>query len=79
MRIHLRHTQTGQLFQSPNTWTDDPGMAYDFKFPDLAQKFAETWEITDVELCFGTDVSWRVAEELIIVPFAAEAHFAKAA
>jgi hypothetical protein len=55
MRTLLRHTGTGLYFQGPDRWTNSPKLAYDFRFIDRALHFAETWELTEVELAFAFD------------------------
>jgi hypothetical protein len=53
MRTLLRHTRTGQFFQAPEKWTENPALAYDFRFIDLAAQYVKTWELKDVELAFS--------------------------
>jgi hypothetical protein len=50
MRTLLRHTPTGQYFQSLDKWTKSPHRAHDFKFIDRAQRFVEKAGFPDMEL-----------------------------
>lgn len=53
MRTLLRHTETGQFFQGPKTWTSLPETACDFRFIERAQQFARLWELEKVEVAFA--------------------------
>ncbi len=55
MRTLLRHTQTGLFFQGPDNWTQNPALAYDFRFIDRAIEYARTWELSNGELAFAVD------------------------
>jgi hypothetical protein len=55
MRTLLRHTGTGLYFQGPNNWTNSLQLAYDFRFIERAVRFAQTWELREVELAFAFD------------------------
>jgi hypothetical protein len=55
MRTLLRHIKTGKYFAGPDTWTDSPARAYDFRFVDRALKYVETWKLENVELAFAFD------------------------
>ena len=52
MRTLLRHTTTNLYFQGPDRWTDEPHLAYDFRFVDRALQYAETWNLRDVEVAY---------------------------
>ena len=41
MRILLRNRKTGQYFQLPDQWTDDPALAVDFEHSREAVKLAQ--------------------------------------
>ena len=51
----MRHSIQGLFVQSPDRWTDDPDLAFDFRFIDHALKYANVWELEGVELAFAFD------------------------
>ena len=50
MRTLLRHTPTGQYFQSLDKWTKSSRKAHDFKHIALAVKFVHKTRFPDMEL-----------------------------
>jgi hypothetical protein len=55
MTTLLRKTDSGLYNQGPDKWTKDPVRALDFRFIDLALRYAKTWSLRDVELAFMFD------------------------
>jgi hypothetical protein len=55
---------TGLYLQGPDSWTENPNLALDFKFIDRALRFAKTWGLKTVELAFV----FESAEEVTVVP-----------
>jgi hypothetical protein len=53
MRTLLRHKQSGAYFRGPDSWTDDPEEAFDFRFVERAEQYIETWHLDNVELVFA--------------------------
>jgi hypothetical protein len=53
MRTLLRHTRTGLYFQGTDQWTNEPQMAYDFRFTDFARQYLRAWGMEDVEVAFA--------------------------
>jgi hypothetical protein len=55
----------GLFFQAPGEWTGNPAEAFDFRMIDRALRFAEVWQLKDVELAF----SFGKEPEARTVPF----------
>ncbi|HLH52013.1 MAG TPA: hypothetical protein VKY92_00130 [Verrucomicrobiae bacterium] len=55
MKTLLRRVSTGQYFQGPDKWTDNPAQAHNFKMIDRAIDFVERWHLDDIELAFAFD------------------------
>jgi len=53
MKTILRKVSTGQYFQSPGRWTNNPAEAFDFKMIDRALQFIAHWNLKEVELAFA--------------------------
>lgn len=53
MRTLLRKTTTGQFFQGPGQWTNDPAEAFNFKSINRALGFIRTWNLCEIEVAFG--------------------------
>jgi hypothetical protein len=53
MKTLLRKIPTGQYFQGPDRWTNNPSEGFNFKSIDRALDFIRTWGMTDVELAFA--------------------------
>jgi hypothetical protein len=47
--------------EGPYTWTENPNQALDFKFVDRALRYAEIWELAQVEVAFFWDGSAEVS------------------
>jgi hypothetical protein len=60
MRTILRHNVTNLYFESPNHWTDDPAIAFDFRFLDHALKYIENHALEDVEVAFAFESSVQI-------------------
>jgi hypothetical protein len=60
MRTILRHNVTNLYFESPDRWTDDPAIAFDFRFLDHALKYIKIHELENVEVAFAFDSSVQI-------------------
>ncbi len=70
MKTVLRHKHTKLYLKAPEMWTDEPESAFDFRFIDRALKYAETWELGEVEVAF---VSADLQRVRTLLPNKAEA------
>jgi len=61
MQTFLRHTSTGQYFQSLDKWTPDRDDAHDFGFIARAVKFARGIRVPDLEVILSFDNPRQVA------------------
>src|SRR5260370_37066084 len=57
MRTLLRHTPTGQYFQSLEKWTKNSKKAHDFRFFDRAMRFVTKTGFPDMELILSFERS----------------------
>jgi hypothetical protein len=57
MRTLLRHKETGLYLQSPERWTTNPEIAFDFRFVERAQHFAGIWGLENVVIVFALEDS----------------------
>jgi hypothetical protein len=64
MRILLRNRITNQYFVTRQTWTDNPAEAFDFHFIVMAEDYAGTWRLKDVEVAFA----FEEAEGVKVLP-----------
>lgn len=55
MRILLRNRKTGQYFQLPDHWTDDPELAFEFQHGKEAAKLAREKGFEKVEILLAFD------------------------
>jgi hypothetical protein len=55
MQTFLRHTSTGQYFQSLDCWTPDRDNAHDFGLVARAVKFAQKARLPNLELILSFD------------------------
>ena len=55
MRILLRNRKTGQYFQLPDHWTDDPELASDFQRGREAAKLAQERGFKKVDILLAFD------------------------
>jgi hypothetical protein len=60
MKTLLRKIPTGLYFRAPDQWTNDPWEALDFDTIDHAQRFVQTWNLTDIEMAFAFANSGQV-------------------
>jgi hypothetical protein len=66
MKTLLRHRKTGLYFQGLHKWTNDPGVAVNFRFMDRALRFIETWQLKEVELVFAFEGDQMPIEHLSV-------------
>ena len=55
MKTLLRRISSGEYFQGPDQWTNDPSQAHNFRMIDRAIEFVDRWHLHDVELAFVFD------------------------
>ncbi len=55
MRTLLRHTLTGQYYQSLGKWTSRPDRAHDFRFVGRAVRFVRKIKSPNMEINFTFD------------------------
>ena len=61
MHTFLRHTSTGQYFQSLERWTPERAEAHDFELIGRALKFAHKTGFPDLELVLAFDDAKHVS------------------
>jgi hypothetical protein len=60
MRTLLRHSPTGQYFQSLEKWTKSARKAHDFRFIERAMRFVSKTGFPDMELVLALGKSKRI-------------------
>lgn len=55
MRILLRNKSNGLYWESPDKWTANPELAFDFRFIERARACADSCRLKEVELAFMWD------------------------